>query len=103
MAIPPNQQSTARHQVHQPLERGLNFVEVLVNIGMVELDGCQNHGVRKVVHEFWTFVAERRVVFVAFHNELSPRTQHERAAGVFWDSADKETGAAPGMMEQPCQ
>src|SRR5208337_3047884 len=90
-------------QIHQSFEGGLHSIQVLVNIGVVELDGCQDRGIRKVVQKLRSFVEKRRIVLVAFKNELAPRTQHERGAKVFWNPSDQETGRAPGMMKQPCQ
>ena len=103
MSVPRNQESAARNQVHQPLEGGLHFVEVFVYVGVIEFDGCKNYRIRKVVEKLWPFVEECRVILIAFQNELIPGTEHERAAKVFGNSADKETGGAPGMMEQPRQ
>src|SRR5208282_3585583 len=103
MSVPSNQESATRHQVHQPLESGLHFVEVFVYVGVVELDGGQNGSIRKVVEKLGPFVEERRVILIAFHNELIPSIKPEGAAKVFGNSADKETGGTSGMMEQPRQ
>ena len=82
--------AAARHQIHQTLERGLDGVEVFVNVGVIELHRGQDDGVGKVVQEFRALVEKRGVVLVAFENEVLTRSQLKAAAEIFRNAADQE-------------
>jgi len=62
--------SPARNEIHQALECRLHGVEIFVDVGVIELDGSQNHRVGKVVQELRSLVEKSRVVLIAFHDEV---------------------------------
>jgi hypothetical protein len=51
------------------MELAFDGLEVVEDIGVVELEIVQDGGARPVVDEFAAFVEERRVVFVGFNDE----------------------------------
>ncbi len=83
--------AAARYEIHHALECSLHGFEVGVDVGVVELDVCQDCGIRKVVQELWALVEEGGVVLVAFENERPRAVLHmEAAAEVFCDATDEK-------------
>src|SRR3974390_31153 len=101
VAVPRYEQAALRNEVDQPLEGGLHFVEVLVNIGVIELDRGEDDGIRKIVEKLWPLVEEGGIVFVALDDEYPDNSQGERTAEVFRYPADEKTGGTLAFRKQP--
>src|SRR5581483_2194129 len=96
-----NDAAAARHKVHQALECGLYRVKVFVNVGVVELHGGKNHRIGKIVQELGPFVEERRIVFVAFQDEVFALAERKTAPEILGNASDEERGLLAGSMENP--
>ena len=84
--------TAARDQIHEALECGLDCVEILVDVGVIELDGGEDDGVGKVVQELRSLVEEGGVVLVAFEDEVLALAEVKAGAEIFGDAADEEGG-----------
>src|SRR5215469_9863906 len=62
--------ASAGNQIHQPLERRLHRIDILVDVGMIEFDRGKDHRIRKIVQELRSLVEESGVVFIALQNEM---------------------------------
>src|SRR6185369_12122581 len=87
--------STAGNEVHQPFKGCFDGIEILINVGMIELHGGKDHRVWEVVQKLRTFIEEGGVVLVAFEDEVFPLTQSEAAAEVFRNATDQKRGLVP--------
>ena len=103
VTIPGNQHAAPGNQIYQALECGLHLIEIAIDVGMVELDGCKDQAVGKIVQKLGSLIKEGGVVFVAFEDELWPAAELKRAAKVFRNPADKKTGGTLARREQPGQ
>ena len=90
-----------RDLLHAVAERFDDRVEVRVDVGVIELDVVQQERVRVVVQKLRTFVEERRVVFVAFDDELRPVAELEVLIEIERDPADDHARIASGRFQQP--
>jgi hypothetical protein len=59
-AVVGHNQPAARHQIHKPLECGLDRFQVRVNIGVIELDVREDERIGKVVQELLGPCRKRR-------------------------------------------
>src|SRR5579859_1073870 len=89
-AIPGHNAASAWDQVHQALECGFYRVKIFVDVGVIELDRSEDDGVGKVVEEFRSLVEKGSVIFVAFEDEVLPRTEMEAGTKIFGEAADQE-------------
>src|SRR5579872_1577309 len=87
-----NDAATARHQIHQSLERGFYGVEIFINIGVIKLNRRQDDRVGEIVQKLRTLIEESRVVLIAFEDEVFALSQLEAAAKVFRYPAHQERG-----------
>ena len=58
------------HDVEQPFKAQFDFVDVVKNIRVIELDVVHDHELREVMNELRALVEKRAVVFVAFDDEI---------------------------------
>ena len=68
--VPEQQQAVPRNEVRQSSERQPHRVEVLIDVGVIELDVADDGNLRQVLQELGGLVEERAVVFVALDHEL---------------------------------
>ena len=102
-AVESDDPSAARNQIHEALERGLDGIEIFVDIGMIELDGGEDDRVGKVMQELRSLVEESGVVLVAFQNEMFSLSEMKAGAKVFCDSADQKRWLHACGMKDPRQ
>ena len=95
------QQAPARDQVHEPLERQTDGVEVGVDVGVVVLDVVHDGDVGQVLEELRRLVEERAVVLVALDHELAAAADAIAALEVLGDAADEHVWIGAAMREQP--
>ena len=95
--------SPTRNQIYQTLERGLDSIEILVNIGVIELHRSQDHCLRKVMQKLWSLVEQRRIVLVAFQNEMHSLAQMETRSKVFRNPSDEKRRLHPRRVKNPRQ
>ena len=56
--------------IEEAAEGGFDFVEILEDIGMIELEVVEDDQFGEVVEEFGTLVEEGGVVFIAFEDDV---------------------------------
>ena len=95
------QQPPARDEVHEPLKRQADGVQVRIDIGVVELDVADHGNVRQVLQELRGLVEERAVVVVPLDDELSPAANSVAAVEVFGDTADEHAGIGAAVSQEP--
>ena len=100
---PPAHVRIDRPSTHHPDEAHLRFEGPPVGADVDQLRGIvlagrgteeeagADQGPRPVMDELGTLVEKRRVVFIAFHDEIGPLTHIVIAVKVFQDPADHET------------
>ena len=100
-AVPGNNPSTARNQIHQSFERKLNGIEVAINIRMVEFNRGENHGIRKVMKKFRSLVEERRVILIAFDDEFLAIGDGKAGAEIFRNPSHQKRRIASRKLKDP--
>ena len=98
------QQTVARHEIHETAERQQHRVEVGVDVGVVELDVVDDGDVGQVLQELRRLVEERAVVFVAFDDEVAARADAVARAlrsEIERDAADQHRRIEAAMRQQP--
>src|SRR4029077_17439971 len=75
--------------------------EILVDIGVIELDRCEDYSVREVMQELWTLVEECRIVLIAFKDEVLALSQSKAGAEVFCNPSDQKRGVLPSHLKNP--
>ncbi|HET8636786.1 MAG TPA: Mur ligase domain-containing protein, partial [Acidobacteriaceae bacterium] len=68
-AVERDEETSARDEIDEALERDFDSFEIGVDIGVIEFHVSENERVGEVVQKFRTFVEEGRVVLVAFNDE----------------------------------
>src|SRR5579872_771620 len=96
-----NDFSTAWNQVHQSLERCLDRVKILVDVGVIELDRSENDGIGEIMQELRSLVEECGVVFVALENEVVDIAEVKAGAEILGDTADQKRRIESGGVEYP--
>ena len=96
-----HQQAVGRDERHELPESLLHGLEVGVHLGVVVLDGRQDHALRPVMQELRALVEERRLVFVPLDDELVPPPEAEGAAEVLQHPSDEERGIAAARRQRP--
>ena len=62
--------SVLRNNVEQTPETQFDLIEIVEDVGVIELDVVYNHQFRQVVNELRALVEEGGVVFVAFNHKI---------------------------------
>jgi hypothetical protein len=82
-------------------EAGLDLLEVVKDVGMIELDVVHDQQLGQVVDELRALIEERAVVFVPLDHEM-PRVIEVRALPeILRDAADHVARVEPGDAQQP--
>src|SRR3984957_7037438 len=89
------------NDVDQMTEAKFNLLEVLKDIGVIELDIVDHHGLGKVVKEFGSFVEKGGVVFVSFENEIVRIAKGSALRQVSGDPADQKTRITARLPKDP--
>src|SRR5882762_6323228 len=91
------------YQVHEPLERRLDRIQILVDISVIEFHRGQDDRIGEIVEEFRPLVEERGVVLVPFKDEVFPLPKREARPEIFSNSADQKRWLLPRRLEDPGQ
>ena len=97
-------QSAARHQVDEPPKREPHFVDVAIDVGVIELDVVDDGDVGQVLQELRRLVEVGAVVLVAFDDErlaLADAIARAVVAEVPRDAADEHRRIRAGRGQQP--
>ena len=85
------------------LEGGLDRLQVLEDVGVVELEVVDDGHLGQVMDELAALVEEGRVVFVALDDEPFAVGEARALAEVVRDAADQEARVQPVVLEDPGQ
>src|SRR5690606_25906027 len=100
--VPPHdRQAVVGQAAHRRPEAALHVLEVLVDVGVVELDRGEDAGAWTIVQELRPLVEEGRVVLVALDDEVGAGPAARGPVEVLRDAADEEARPEPAMIEQP--
>ena len=82
----------------------LDGLEIVVDIGVIELEVVEDQRASAVVDELGALVEERRIVFVGLDDEM-PGAGRKAGAGrkIARHAADQESGLETGVFEDPRQ
>ena len=93
--------AAARDDVEQPAEGEFDFVEVVINVRVVELDVVHDDAFREVVEELRTLVEEGGVILVALEDVEFRVGEMRAVTEVFRQPADHVAGIAARVFEDP--
>src|SRR5579872_6754937 len=96
-----NDFSTSWNQVHQSLERCLDRVKILVDVGVIELDRSENDGIGEIMQELRSLVEECGVVFVALEDEVVAIAEVKAGTEILGNASDQERRIEASGMENP--
>ena len=96
-----HKQAATGYQVCQTAERGLDLIQIAIDVGVVELHRTQDRRVGPVVHELRPLVEEGRVVLVTLDDERPTPAQPVGMFEVQRQPADEETGILSRACQQP--
>ena len=91
----------ARHDLHEAAEAGHHVLEVAEDIRVVELDVVHDEQLGQVVDELAALVEKRRVVFVAFEDEVFRIPESATLSEIVRDAADEPRWLEAGRFENP--
>ena len=95
--------TTARDNVEQAAEGELNFVQIVINVRMVEFDIVDHNALGQIMKELRALIEKGGVIFIAFQH-IDPRVGEMRATiEIFRQSADHVAGISTGVFKNPCQ
>ena len=83
------------------MKLALDGRDVLIDVGVVELEIVEDEGARAVMDKLRPLVKKSTVVFVRLNNKEGRSTQTRAGLKVGRSAADQKTGSAPGMLENP--
>src|SRR5207253_5114023 len=90
-----------RNDIEQTPEAKLDFIEVVEDVSVIELDVVYDQQFRQVMHKFRALVEKGGVVLVAFDHEILRIVQACALSEIFCESADEITGLASGLFHVP--
>src|SRR5205814_1822284 len=85
------------------LKRGLDRIEAVENVGMIEFEVIDNRDLGQVMNELAALVKEGGVVFVAFDDEPIAVREPRALAEIVRDAANEIARVQAVMLEDPGQ
>src|ERR1035438_1086736 len=95
------QQAVARDEADEILEGGLDGIEAIEDVSVVELKVVDDCHLRQVMHELAALVEEGGVIFITFDDEPFAVGEARALAEIVWDAADEVARVQAVVLEDP--